>query len=93
MVLSSCCGVGSLRTGTLIIGALDLVLALLVLPLAGWCASDTSVSAKMSLCRICFVELSYGYARFRPLKVTMILINCAGSGEAVLRPDQARLEE
>ena len=52
MVLSSCCGVGSLRTGTLIIGALDLVLPLLVLPLAVWCASDPSVSAKM--CRICW---------------------------------------
>ena len=51
MVLSSCCGVGSLRTGTLIIGALNLVLALLVLPLAVWCASDPSVSAK--ICRNC----------------------------------------
>ena len=47
MVLSSCCGVGSLRTGTLIIGALNLVLALLVLPLAGWCAADPSVSEKI----------------------------------------------
>jgi len=49
MVLSSCCGVGSLRTGTLIIGALNLVLALLVLPLAGWCASDPSGVAKLYL--------------------------------------------
>ena len=53
MVLSSCCGVGSLRTGTLIIGALNLVLALLVLPLGVWCASDPSVSARISLCKIC----------------------------------------
>jgi len=49
MVLSSCCGVGSLRTGTLMIGALNLVLALLVLPLAGWCASDPSGVAKLYL--------------------------------------------
>jgi len=49
MVLSSCCGVGSLRTGTLIIGALNLVLALLVLPLGVWCASDPSGVAKLYL--------------------------------------------
>ena len=36
---------------------------------------------------------SYCVARFRLLKVDKILINCPGSGEAVLRQDQARLEE
>ena len=50
MVLSSCCGVGSLRAGTLIIGALNLVLALLVLPLAVWCASDPKCKCKDIAC-------------------------------------------
>jgi len=47
MGLSNCCGCGSLKTGTLLIGSLNLVTSILGILISGWCVVDSTGVAEL----------------------------------------------
>ena len=48
MPLSNCCGCGSLKTGTLLIGLLNLLTSILGILISSWCVVDSRVSIILS---------------------------------------------